>query len=1182
MFSHASHQGNHGRSVSAAIGRLVRSVNARFGAGRTSVTVPSTDPFSASLNAPDGDMVKSLHEHAIVLGPLVKRRVFDGLEGVPDGLRLGWAQLPVRRGSVLALGAFTSRDHFAQIALADDKGRVFVGSDPEMDVQGKRAQFMFGKEGRLRLPDGPRFGHKADPDAPVRMLDVFHGGIVGRDDSGRMMWLASWLKTGNRYTLEQVRQPLPDALRHDLGYRDAIAVAFFTAYMLPQMKGLLIGFGSGNIFRRLNREAPIGAIRRSLRDTLDARAHGLRASGLEDHFADLMHEAKALEPAAGLEAVHGAEPLHLYTSSYSGNYFFTWDSGLQFPAALQSLRIEANLNRFAAVSAWLERNARLGVGPIEDTVTRAEAARIDRMLLEDPALNALKPGDPAADDGAADTTGTDFDGDGWHAVMRLVDEAQAEFQRIAERNPDPVPPPEGHDPGDSEWLYRQTVARLLRRLRLPYRFDVEFRSDLASGEAAVGYTVAGPSMMPSTLYDDERHAWTPLDEDARAAMSADYNLRVGLMIAAMMFGANRRVKRISVHVDSLGLEEAAAAQDSAISDMMGQTLRRFERTLLRETGVTGGKADPKDGDHHGDPALAPRGVVEPAVTPAEPFGPASPSDASALTGVDDTDDAPAASIPPADGIVDGMPPVDGDSGDAADVGSVADEDASVDRRFEDLMRGIDFDETLFTSPDAFPGQDDPDAPAGPSDGSGMAGAPGFDGPMPVDPSDPLSALRADPTVRTMATVTFTRDEFLERLYEDGLLHPADTFRLFDAVLAFDEHGALAETEPAFALSDGRFAPTGAQEEPELSDTVFRPGVARVLGAADAAGLSIQRADLLQHGVAEFHRLAADHTIGTAGKAREAMRLIERIGDPELTALAPQVTSALIDGEDTPDFRFTLNDDLGRERDRAHEQFFAGQLERAIETLENELERIDRMYAAEPGVPRYFNSYAERVVYNRLFATSGERTVLIPDDLFYTHMEAADLLAQIKGPRAALPHLNAMVSYAPAYPLSHLKLAVQLARLEDWDSARAACLNALRVALDRDDAAFAYYRFAYCAWMHDRFDEAAAGYLMSEHISPGQIGALEGELRELVARAESQCIPLPDDVDQAKALLASRGLPVWPATEVASIMREAARASVDAGMFVPARTLSVACARMADDDSDGIDVIQAQFLRSLNA
>ena len=234
------------------------------------------------------------------------------------------------------------------------------------------------------------------------------------------------------------------------------------------------------------------------------------------------------------------------------------------------------------------------------------------------------------------------------------------------------------------------------------------------------------------------------------------------------------------------------------------------------------------------------------------------------------------------------------------------------------------------------------------------------------------------------------------------------------------------------------------------------------------------------------------------------------------------------------------------------------------------------------MPRYFNSYAERVVYNRLFATPGERTVLIPDNVFYTHMELADILSQLKGVEAALPHLNAMVSYAPAYSLSHMKLAVQLARNEDWDSARAACLNALRVALDRDDAAFAYYRFAYAEWMRDQFEVAAAAYLMSERIAPGRIGALDAELNELLARAHSQCLNVPESVEEAAKALADHGLPVWPHTEVASIVRKAARVCVDQGMFVPARTLSVAAARMDDTGHDGIDVVQAQFLRSLSS
>ena len=151
----------------------------------------------------------------------------------------------------------------------------------------------------------------------------------------------------------------------------------------------------------------------------------------------------------------------------------------------------------------------------------------------------------------------------------------------------------------------------------------------------------------------------------------------------------------------------------------------------------------------------------------------------------------------------------------------------------------------------------------------------------------------------------------------------------------------------------------------------------------------------------------------------------------------------------------------------------------------------------------------------------------------------------------------MVRYAPAYPLSHLKLAVQLARAEDWDPARAACLNALHVALDREDASFAYYRLAYAEWMCDHFDIAAAAYIMSEEIAPGRIAMLESELQELIGRAQSQCIPVPTDVPEAMHVLTQAGLPVWPNTQVASLVRKAARVCVD-GRHVRAGTYAFGC------------------------
>nr|WP_165775822.1 tetratricopeptide repeat protein [Bifidobacterium scaligerum] len=1160
----------------------------------------ASNPFGDALRnvgKHQGGVVDELTKNAVALSPLVKRRVFTQFDNVPDGLSLGWAQLPGTVGRGFSLGVFTDADHFAQVAFADTYGRVFAGSEPNMDVQNMQPRFMFGKEKDMMLPDGSRLGlSTSEPRsfgaAIARMsrdsmrnlahrgshedgVKVVSGGMVGRDDAGRMVWLASWLKSGNRYTLEQMRADLPREMRHDLEYRDALAIGFFATYMLPQINGLLIGFGSGNIFRRLNREAPIGAIRRSVRDTLEARAHGMRASGLEDHFADLMREAGALDELPGLEAVHGAEPLHLYTASYSNSYFFTWDKSLAFNQVLKSLKIEGNLNRFAAVSAWLERSSSLGRPLTEDTVTRAQAAQIDMKLIENPAIMALEP----------------YEGDDErHAVLSLIDTAADTADRIRQEFPDPctnpVPgvEPEPNTNSSDEWVYRQTLSALLRRLRLPYRFDVEFRSRLDSGEVAIGFTTAGTSMMPDSRYDVTRRTWRALSGAERAAMSSAYNLRIGLMMAALSFGTSERVRQVSLHIDSIGLEEAIAEQDSAIQAMMSEALRAFEHLRSGDLGLgrAGSKADPKDGDFHGDPTRP--------ISHEESFGQTASGEEAAGAGSGLPNAERQTALPEQSADSQAAEQAEGQTGGLAGDGSSAEahaqpdrhaEDqrenaASIDSQFEDLMRGLDIDEMSFSASD-----DDNAIGLGAigSDGS-VIGGDSMDADADAN-NDPLGVLRRNPTVRNMVTVTFTRDAFLKRLDTDGLDNPTETYRMFGAVMDVDGEGGLKPINADFDLADSRFSPVGAQEEPELADRRFSEPAARVLGAKNSAGLSIQRIDLLQHGVSEFHDLARNQTMSSVEKAQRAMRVIESICDPELTGLASQVTSALIDGNDTPDFTFTLADGLDKERLRARDLLFSGQVDQAIDAAEKAVARMDYVFSTSGGVPRYFNSYAERVVYNRLFATPDEHTVLITDNLFYAHMELADVLSQIKGAAAAIPHLNRMVAYAPAYPLSHLKLAIQLARNEDWDSARAACLNALRVALDRDDAAFAYYRFAYSEWMLDRFDTAAAAYIMSDHIASGAIGSLESELQELVARADSQCIRVPETVDEAVHVLNMHDLPVWPHTEVATIVRDAARVCVDEGMFVPARTLSVAAARMNDGEGDGIDVIQGQFLRSLS-
>lgn len=1134
------------------------------------------DPIILALSGPDPgeDRVRRyLQTHSRPVSPVVKCHALNGFEGLPDGMEPGWVQWPETRGRFFSLGFFTGHRRFTQVALADDRGRVFPGSRQDMDVQGVEAAFLLGKEQDVDLPYGRRFGRRTpDPQAPV--VRALQGDIAGRDSGGHLCWLASWLKYDNRYTLEQMRPDLPAGLRFDLEFRDAVAVSFFATYFLPRLHGGFTGFGAGNIFRRLNRQAPLRAIRGSVQDAAAARSSGQRVSGLEDLFTDLMKEAGALDPAPGLEAVHGSEPLHLYASSYSGGYFLTWSTGLEFQAALRALKIEGNLNRFALVSSWLERNSRLGVYPTEDSVTRVQAAQIDQALMADPAVAALlREGDYDAG----------FDllrDDGRLALNKLVDKAAATAAQVRRDAPPALPVEKGDQDRQvsrSEWVYRQTLAGLTRSLRLPFRYDLEFRSNLEEGRVAMVFTSAGRTMMPSDRYDGGRRAWVALDADHRAAMSADYNLKVGLILAALAFGTDPSIAQVSLLMESVGLEEAVDEQNSAIRQMMGQALEAFERMRSGEMGSTGSKADPKDGDVHGDPThpIANESMSRSDEAPAGGSAPVAGADEPGASSSDEASSDPGSAQGQVRGPEDGGP-----SGAQADGGGEEPADradsSDINREFTDLMKGVDLDDMSFAAP-ALPGQDQAgqgtpvqgDGTDRPADGGGE--------------EDPMQSLRRNPSVRNLVSVTFTRELFLSKIRQEGLNEPKGIYRFFDAAMKVGADGGLEPVDTDLVdIQDARYAPEHAQEEPEFCDEVFTPQAAAALGADRAVGLSIQRADLLQRAMSEFRRLAADQELSAAAKAQGATEVIRSIGDPELDQLSSQVASAMIDETEVPDFDFVLSSRLDAERVKARDLLFSGSTDQALQTEGDAIDRLDALFASGDRVPRYFNSYAERVVYNRLFATPGEHTLLIPDNLFYAHLEIADILTQMKETDKALKHLNAMVSYAPAYPLSHLKLAVQLAMDEDWDSARAATLNALRVALDRDDASFAYYRLAYASWMRDEFDVAAAAYIMSEHISPGRLSTLKEELAELNGRAEAQCIPVPKDYDEARLVLHEHGLPVWPHTEVASIVREAARVCVDGGLFVPARTLSMAAARMNDDDNEGVDVVQAQFMRSLNA
>lgn len=1013
-----------------------------------------------------GLSMRSLGEPMRV-NPLTKHRIFNDIPLLPQGVRAGWVQIPGQRR--FAIGLFEDARNFRMLAVADDAGNVV--SVPQIG-QGTLLSSLSTIDPLVHM------SFNRETETSANGMTSIHGTIVLHTAQNSPLVLGAWQRDHGAYSLSAMRTPLPEALRSQLSFRDMVTLGYCAAYWIPNSVHALTPYGFETMMRRLQTEAPMSAIRHGMHDTRQAMEQGLQVSGLEQYAIRLMQEAGVDGDIPSLQAQHGVEPLQLVQAQYAHTLFFGWNRSLPFDAALTAMRMEGNVNRLSQVWDRLRDNERQSFTPIESQASQAQVAAIDDALLRNPALSAFSHSLPA---GPVDD---------WTAVASFVELARDTARQLAQGR-------------EGEWSARQAMAMLTRSMRVPFRYDCDFRMDTTRGRAALAFTAASPSLMPHSHYDAQTNTWVEVDEAHQARFSADYNMRLGIMFAALLFGVHENIDEVTIRIDSIGIEEAMAQQDQAIKDVMNRTLRMFESMPMESSDFSFDKPLHKDSGNRPD----------------------------SLRIMSEENEY--------------------------DTSAFSDDD------FERLLKGADLDEVSFTSSDSRGDSEEIDEPEqGSSDQMN---------------DDPMAALSTPPNITTLGTVTFTRDALLQRLQEDGLEHPRETYSMFQASLQFDDQGACIAQDILVKLDDAYYSPRLAAQVPEHSLEPLTMPLAQAFGSQDTLGLAIQRDSVLEHAVDYFHTLAQDETIASVDKAQLAMRTIQRISDPELSAQSSLITAALIDGVDTPDLRFEAAQRLDDARVQARDQLFSGQMDQSLDTISHAVQELDALFQEGEGVPRFFNSYTDRVLYNKLFAVPEEHTVLIPDNLFYAHIELADALTQFQQPARALEHLNMLVAYAPSYSVAHIKLAAYYAQQEDWDSARAVSLNALRVAFNNTDAAWAYRYIAQAAWMHDEFALAVAAGMLAEAIAPNMIPHLSEELREYQARARSQAIEVPHSPLQAMQILMAHDIPIWPHTEASSIIQQAARVGIDAGLFIPARTLAVAAARL----NEGLDPVQIQFLRSLS-
>lgn len=94
-----------------------------------------------------------------------------------------------------------------------------------------------------------------------------------------------------------------------------------------------------------------------------------------------------------------------------------------------------------------------------------------------------------------------------------------------------------------EWSVRHAIADAAESVRLPYRLDMQYRTNVAGGDIAIEILCTPPRVFPRTTYVDGLGIVLTTNH-MRRRMASEYAVRVGLLMAAHAFHASNHVSRV--------------------------------------------------------------------------------------------------------------------------------------------------------------------------------------------------------------------------------------------------------------------------------------------------------------------------------------------------------------------------------------------------------------------------------------------------------------------------------------------------------------------------------------------------------------------------------------------------------------------------------------------------------------
>jgi tetratricopeptide (TPR) repeat protein len=445
----------------------------------------------------------------------------------------------------------------------------------------------------------------------------------------------------------------------------------------------------------------------------------------------------------------------------------------------------------------------------------------------------------------------------------------------------------------------------------------------------------------------------------------------------------------------------------------------------------------------------------------------------------------------------------------------------------------------------------------------------------------VSSVLETPTRRTCLFSGCVDRKTFCRLSLDRQTDPIATLRRLGVSL-LEENGILKATDPTFYLEDPRFCPPMRHDLWRFSERALPASAAISLGASRVSGLVIHEelprmlaADAILRNIADpSDRDATQRTV------HAIMEVAGQTSDLTVWGAAERVVARLVDGtlglDDLDGIRseFVSGDVLTRKVESAERLIAHQRPQDALEVLLGVLQPIERAgsYDDSDAVAyRCFESFAERVIYNRLNAQDKRSVILAPDAYPMAHMLASALLASLSaqeqdgGSHAeqAVAHAKRAVEVAPLSTAAKLGLAACLEQAGDVQAAQDQIVELLESAYHPQAIGYAYYRMASVQWELGNDEACQACYLRSIRMEPTLLRLVIAKCQALMAQGATFVEQM--DEDAVIEVLNKNGIPLAPTARTSYLLYDGATASVDAEVFPVARELMQVMESLTGDD-----------------